>query len=203
MVLGLALVHRPTDAERDQGQQVLAEVRDWLMRHGHSSVGLPVASLYLARDRARQGERDDAIPLIRAALDQLLREGRSLGWGIPRDGCFSRDAARTRGRWGRARSRGRDRAVSHGAHRRRSASARDRAAAATGSGGASPNHRSSMHEAARSALFRQREVICGPCARTADILRPLRARALRSPRHRRTRETRQLRQPAPATRSSR
>jgi hypothetical protein len=88
MVLGLALVHRPTDAEHGQGQQVLAEVKDWLMHHGHSSVGLPVASLYLARERARRGERDDAIPLIRAALDQLLREGRLLGWGIPATGVL-------------------------------------------------------------------------------------------------------------------
>ena len=88
MVLGLALVHRPTDAEHDRGQQVLAEVRDWLTHKGHSSVGLPVAGVYLARERARRGERDDAIPLIRAAADQLIREGRLLGWGIPATGLL-------------------------------------------------------------------------------------------------------------------
>jgi class 3 adenylate cyclase len=83
MVLGLALMYRPTDAEHDRGQRVLAEVRDWLMVKEHSSVGLPVAGLYLARERARHGDLDEAIPLIRAAADQLICEGRLLGWGMP------------------------------------------------------------------------------------------------------------------------
>ena len=39
MVLGLALVHRHTDAERDRGQQVLAEVRDVLVRQGTDCSG--------------------------------------------------------------------------------------------------------------------------------------------------------------------
>ena len=63
MVLGLALVHRQTDAERDRGQQVLTEVRDMLMRQGPDPIGLPVVSVYLARETARRGDRDDAIPL--------------------------------------------------------------------------------------------------------------------------------------------
>ena len=33
-ILGLALVHRHTDAERDRGQQLLAEVREVFLRGG-------------------------------------------------------------------------------------------------------------------------------------------------------------------------
>ncbi|MDT5350053.1 MAG: hypothetical protein QOH91_3340, partial [Mycobacterium sp.] len=37
----------------------------------------------------RRGDRDDAILLIRAATDQLLREGRILGRGIPATGVLA------------------------------------------------------------------------------------------------------------------
>jgi class 3 adenylate cyclase len=76
ITLGLALVHRPTDAERDRGQTLLAEVSDVFLRLGYF-VGdlLLIVQLYLARERARCGDRDEAIPLMRAAVDHLLREG--------------------------------------------------------------------------------------------------------------------------------
>ena len=38
------------------------------------------------RERARRGDRDDAIPLMFAAVDQLVREGQLLSWGIPATG---------------------------------------------------------------------------------------------------------------------
>ena len=44
---------------------------------------LPIVNVYLAREMARRGDRDDAIPLMRAALDHLFREGQLLEWGIP------------------------------------------------------------------------------------------------------------------------
>ena len=43
---------------------------------------LPIVNVYLAREMARRGDRDDAIPLMRAALDHLFREGRLPGLGI-------------------------------------------------------------------------------------------------------------------------
>ena len=36
MTLGVALVHRQTAAERDRGQQLLAEVSDVFLRQGHN-----------------------------------------------------------------------------------------------------------------------------------------------------------------------
>ena len=38
--------------------------------------------MYSAREKARRGHRDDAIPLMRAAVDHLVREGQLLAWGI-------------------------------------------------------------------------------------------------------------------------
>ena len=86
--LGVALVHRRTDADRDRGHTVLAEVSDVFLRGGHNLCELPVVNVYVARERARVGDRDGAIPLMRAAADHLFREGRLLGWGIPATGVL-------------------------------------------------------------------------------------------------------------------
>ena len=88
MTLGVALVHRQTAAERDRGQKLLAEVSDVFLRRGHNLGDLPIVNVYLARERARRGDRDDAIPLMRAAVDHLFREGRLLAWGIPATGVL-------------------------------------------------------------------------------------------------------------------
>ena len=85
---GLALVHRHTDAERDRGQKLLAEVSDVILRRGHNLSELRLINVYLARERARRGDRDEAIPLMRAAVDQLVREGQLLSWGIPATGVL-------------------------------------------------------------------------------------------------------------------
>jgi class 3 adenylate cyclase len=86
MTLGLALVHRQTDAERDRGQKLLAELSDEFMRRGYLLCDLPLVEAYLARERARRGDRDEAILLMRAAVDDLFREGRLLAWGAPATG---------------------------------------------------------------------------------------------------------------------
>jgi hypothetical protein len=83
VTLGVALVHRPTAAERDRGQTLLAEVSDVFLHRGRNLGELPILDVYLARERARRGDRDNAIPLMRAAVDHLFREGRLLLWGVP------------------------------------------------------------------------------------------------------------------------
>ena len=82
MTLGVALVHRPTAAKGDRGHKLVAEVSDIFLRRGHNLAELPIVNVYLARERARRGDRDDAIPLICAAVDHLIREGRLLAWGV-------------------------------------------------------------------------------------------------------------------------
>ena len=88
LTLGVALVHRHTDAERDRGQKLLSEVSEVLLRRGYLLGDRPIVEVYSARERARCGDRDGAIPLMRAAVDQLFREGQLLGWGIPATGVL-------------------------------------------------------------------------------------------------------------------
>jgi hypothetical protein len=82
MTLGVALVHRPTDFERDRGQKLLAEVSDVFLRGGYILGDLPLVNVYLAREWFRRGDRDEAIPLMRATVDHLFREGQLLMWGV-------------------------------------------------------------------------------------------------------------------------
>ncbi len=86
VTLGVALVDRPTAAERDRGEKLLAEVSDAFLRREYNLCELPIVNVYLARQRARRGNRDDAIPLMRAAVDHLVRAEHLLGWGIPATG---------------------------------------------------------------------------------------------------------------------
>ena len=86
--LGFALVHRDTTAERGRGQQLLAEVGEMFLRQGQQRGDLPGVEVYSARERARCGDRDEAIPLMRAAVDHLFREGQLLAWGIPATGVL-------------------------------------------------------------------------------------------------------------------
>jgi hypothetical protein len=88
VTLGVALVHRPTAPEHHRGQKLLAEVSDVFLRREHNLAELAIVNVYLARERARRGDRDDAIPLIRTALDDLIREGKVLAWGIPATGVL-------------------------------------------------------------------------------------------------------------------
>jgi AAA ATPase domain len=88
MTLGIALVHRRTNTERDRGRQVLAEVSEVSLRRGFFLADLPMVEVYLAREKAQCGDRDGAIPLMRAAVDDQFREGRLLGWSTPTTGVL-------------------------------------------------------------------------------------------------------------------
>jgi class 3 adenylate cyclase len=88
MTLGVARVHRQTDAERDRGQALLAEVSEVFLRREYLLGDLPIVDVYLARERARRLDRHDAIPLMRAAVDHLVREGQLLGWGVAATGVL-------------------------------------------------------------------------------------------------------------------
>ena len=88
MTLGVALVHRPTDTERDHGQKLLTEVSEVFVRGRRDLDDLPIVEAYVAREKARRGDRDEAIPLIRATVDHLFREGQLLLWGVPATGVL-------------------------------------------------------------------------------------------------------------------
>jgi hypothetical protein len=86
MTLGVALVQRHTGMERDRGQKLLAELSDVFVRREY--LLSPVVDVYLARERFRRGDRDDAIPPMLATVDQLFRKGLLLGWGLPATGAL-------------------------------------------------------------------------------------------------------------------
>ena len=88
MALSFALVHRPTTAERDRGQKLLAELSEAFPRRGRHLGDLPLVNAYLARESARCGDRDGAVPLMRAATDHLFGEGHLLMWGVPATGVL-------------------------------------------------------------------------------------------------------------------
>jgi hypothetical protein len=87
-ILGLALVNRDADAERDRGRKLLEGVGDLFERGGHNLSELRLLNVYLARENARNGDRDEAIPMMVAAVDELLREGQLLSWGMPATGVL-------------------------------------------------------------------------------------------------------------------
>jgi hypothetical protein len=86
--LGLALVYRQTVAERDRGEKLLTEVSEVFLRRGYMLAEVPLVEVYAAREGARRGDRDEAIPLMRATVDHLFREGMLLAWGIPATGVL-------------------------------------------------------------------------------------------------------------------
>jgi class 3 adenylate cyclase len=86
--LGLALVHRHTDAERDRGQKLLVEVRDVFVSGGHFLCDIPFIDTYIARETARRGDRGQAITTMRAAVDHLVSGGQLLCWGVLATGVF-------------------------------------------------------------------------------------------------------------------
>jgi hypothetical protein len=88
MTLGVALVHRQTPAERDRGQKLLAEVSGVFLRWEYVLGVVPIVSVYSAREKARRGDRDEAIALMRDAVDHLFRQGQLLGWGVPATGVL-------------------------------------------------------------------------------------------------------------------
>ncbi len=80
--LGLALVHRLTAAERDRGRKLLAEVSEVFRQRAYNLAELPIVEVYLAREQARRGDQDEAIPLMRRAVGDLFGEGLLLTWGV-------------------------------------------------------------------------------------------------------------------------
>ncbi len=81
--LGVVLVHRQAADELDRGHQLLAEVSEVFVRRGHNLAELAIVKVYVARESARCGDPDGAIPPMRAAVDHIVSQGQLLVWGMP------------------------------------------------------------------------------------------------------------------------
>jgi class 3 adenylate cyclase len=88
MALGVALAHRHTAAERDRGLTLMAEVSDVFARDAHNLGDRPLVEVYVAREMARREARDEAIQLMRASTERLVREGQLLAWGVAATGVL-------------------------------------------------------------------------------------------------------------------
>ncbi|AKK30401.1 cyclase [Mycobacterium sp. EPa45] len=88
LALGVALVHRDSTTERDEGLHLLAEVSDVFLRDQHNLGDRPLVNAYVAREMARRGNVDAALSLSKATIEQLDAEGRLTGWGVPATGVL-------------------------------------------------------------------------------------------------------------------
>ena len=88
VTLGITLVHRPAPGDRQRGEQLLTEVCKVFMDEGHHLADLPVVNAYIAREKARLGDFDDALPPMRSALEDLIGRGQLLGFGITATGVL-------------------------------------------------------------------------------------------------------------------
>jgi len=73
--LGIALVHRDSPADRERGLELLGQVRDMCLQGRFYLSLLAVVDMCTARERARRGDRDGAIPLLREVVDDLFHAG--------------------------------------------------------------------------------------------------------------------------------
>src|SRR5207248_9625133 len=76
--LGVALLSRDDAADRRRGLEIMVQVRESVRERGPFLV--PLADSLAARERARCGDRDGAIAVMRNAVDELHQAGR-LGSG--------------------------------------------------------------------------------------------------------------------------
>jgi hypothetical protein len=75
LFLGAMLANRPALADRQRGLELVTQVRDMWLRERTRLYLIPSADLIIARERARHGEHDAAIPVMRAAVSELLEVG--------------------------------------------------------------------------------------------------------------------------------
>lgn len=88
LALGVALVHRPSRAERDKGQALLAGVSEGFLRERHNLGDRRLVDVYVAREMARRGDQDVGISLLGAAVGHMADEGQLEGWGVPATGVL-------------------------------------------------------------------------------------------------------------------
>jgi hypothetical protein len=84
-VLGSVLLLRRAGGDRFRGLELLAEFRDMWIQQRYLLSELPVLDVNLAREQARSGDRDGAIPVLRKSVDDLTTRGQ-VGYFIPATG---------------------------------------------------------------------------------------------------------------------
>src|SRR5262249_22261350 len=78
-VLGVALLYRDAATDRHRGLEIMLQALEWLRERG--AYLIPITEVVAGRERARRGDRDAAIAVMRQAVDELHQAGR-LGFGV-------------------------------------------------------------------------------------------------------------------------
>jgi hypothetical protein len=76
------LLSRDAAADRQRGLELMVQYRDILLKKQVGQQMLPIADLLAARERARSGDRDAAIAVMRKAVDGMHQAGRLGGYGV-------------------------------------------------------------------------------------------------------------------------
>ena len=79
--MGAALLSRETAADRRSGVELMARTRDMWLRMQIVQQDVPITELWMARENARRGDRDGALPVMRRIVSGLQRAER-LGYGV-------------------------------------------------------------------------------------------------------------------------
>jgi hypothetical protein len=77
--LGAVLLYRDAAADRHRGLELAAQAREWARERIPYMV--PSVEVVVAQERARRGDRDAAISVMRKAADELYQAGR-LPYGV-------------------------------------------------------------------------------------------------------------------------
>jgi hypothetical protein len=78
--LAVGLLNRDAAADRHRGLELMTQARDiWLRKRALFLI--PVTDLWAARETARRGDRDAAIPVMRQAVDEL-HQAEHLFYGV-------------------------------------------------------------------------------------------------------------------------
>jgi class 3 adenylate cyclase len=75
LVCGVVQVHRHAPADRKRGLELLAQLRDTWLRERTYLHWVPNVDIIAAGARARRGDRDGAIPVMRTSVDDLFTRG--------------------------------------------------------------------------------------------------------------------------------
>jgi hypothetical protein len=69
------LLHPDSQADREHGLELLEEVGEMVRQGRYYSSELPVVLMYNAYERARRGDREDAVAVLRTAVDDSFTSG--------------------------------------------------------------------------------------------------------------------------------
>jgi hypothetical protein len=86
-LLACTLLNRSTEEDREPGLKLLAHTREVAIQWQHLGSELSIIDVYFAREQARGGDRDGAIPILRKSVDDMIAWGQ-LGYYIPAIGVL-------------------------------------------------------------------------------------------------------------------